>query len=229
MLIQELTVSSIVAAMMMVSSRMALTQSPRPYPLRVPARRYLCCAGGHWGRARVFFAHCEERAKIQTILGRVVRCKDEVSKILTRCPRIFPCYEDEASNRHTMWVLTPNLAACILPFCLALLLAELRPGFAIAQDEAFSPSQYKPLSEREIEVRSSFTSRIDRAISCLERGKEAQAQGDFSRALLWYTQAILIYICYARSIFCYCVWKHIFVTICMACMYGVICIYELCY
>lgn len=169
--------------MMMVNSRMALIQSP--CPLRLPARRITCCAVALSMSVRAFFAQCGELPKIQTIVGRIVRCKGEVSKIVTMGPRVLPCYEDKVANRHTVWELTPpNSATCILPLCLALLLAAPHPGFAFTQNQAAPPSPYQILSERGTETRMPIASRIDRAISCLERGKQAQAQGDFSRALL---------------------------------------------
>lgn len=128
----------------------------------------------------------------------LIRCRTSEGSGSCRC--------DDAARTVTQmdWGGRParvNIARWALPLCLAFLLAKegqqqchALTSAARVDNEAVAPSRvfsrYEPLSRREKEASISFTTRVDEAISWLEKGKQAQAQGDFRGALLWYTQII---------------------------------------
>ncbi|MCO5564744.1 hypothetical protein L7F22_018412 [Adiantum nelumboides] len=71
----------------------------------------------------------------------------------------------------------------VAPLCLALLLSKECPALPLAE---IPVSSVFPAPAPRI----AFTSRVDEAISLLEKGSQAQSQGDFRQALLWYTQVV---------------------------------------
>jgi hypothetical protein len=60
---------------------------------------------------------------------------------------------------------------------------------AVVQSDGTSKESGVISSQKEKGARSVFADRVQEAILWLEKGKEAQARGDFRQALLWYTQA----------------------------------------
>ncbi|KAH7422998.1 hypothetical protein KP509_12G034800 [Ceratopteris richardii] len=89
-----------------------------------------------------------------------------------------------ASAQLTSRMPLPKLTSCVLPLCLALLLArDCAPSLALAD-------QQRSITSADGGTTVSFTSRVEQAISLLDKGRQAQAEGDFSQALLQYTQVI---------------------------------------
>lgn len=86
-------------------------------------------------------------------------------------------------RKHTSYVPMPILAPCVLPLCLACMLAK--ECLALAHTDQSQVSDPHA-------TRISFASWVDIATSLLKKDKQAKAQGDFLQALLWYNQAILI-------------------------------------
>ncbi|KAI5076109.1 hypothetical protein GOP47_0008174 [Adiantum capillus-veneris] len=72
----------------------------------------------------------------------------------------------------------------VAPLCLALLLCKECAAPALADN------RFPPHSPATAAPGLLFKSRVDEAISLLEKGRQAQSEEDFRQALLWYTQVI---------------------------------------